>query len=56
MRVLRRPILSARGPKNRPPSGRTKKLRAKTAKAARMPTIGFSLLKKLAATYTARKP
>ncbi|OFR86443.1 hypothetical protein HMPREF2863_03995 [Micrococcus sp. HMSC067E09] len=56
MRVLRRPILSASGPKNRPPSGRMKKERAKTAKAESRPTTGSSEMKKLAPTYTARKP
>ncbi|MNL39065.1 hypothetical protein D3C87_1613200 [compost metagenome] len=46
IRVLRRPIRSASGPKNNPPSGRMKKLKAKAAKLLSKLMLGSSETKK----------
>ncbi|MNJ51148.1 hypothetical protein D3C77_464450 [compost metagenome] len=56
IRVLRRPILSASGPKNRPPKGRMKKLKAKAAKLLSKLVVGSSETKNAWPMYTARKP
>ncbi|MND38053.1 hypothetical protein D3C80_287520 [compost metagenome] len=56
IKVLRRPILSANGPKNNPPKGRMKKLRAKAAKLLSKLVVGSSETKNAWPMYTARKP
>ncbi|MNG26401.1 hypothetical protein D3C84_1113890 [compost metagenome] len=56
IRVLRRPILSANGPKNSPPKGRIKKLKANAAKLLSRLVVGSSETKNAWPIYTARKP